>query len=77
LLGFKKANNINRLRLYGEGESANLVSMQAVREQLPLILKDVTLEKIFNFDETCMSCAAINRMCGRFARLMYWPLCLA
>lgn len=33
LLGFKKANNINRPpRLQGEGESADLVSVQAVRE---------------------------------------------
>jgi hypothetical protein len=70
LLGFKKANNINRLRLRGEGESADLVYVQAVREQLLLILMDVPLEKIFNFDETCMSCAAINPICGRFARLL-------
>ena len=52
LLGFKKANDIRRLRLHGEGADADLESVHIVREQLPGILKDTPLENIYNFDET-------------------------
>ncbi len=52
LSGFKKAHGINRLRLYGEGASANLVSVEIVRKELPPLLADTPLNKIYNFDET-------------------------
>ena len=52
LLGFKKANNINRIRLHGEGQDADLRSVHVVRTQLPRILGEVPLSKIYNFDET-------------------------
>lgn len=58
LLNFKKANDINRTVLHGEGEDADLASVQVVRQTLPPILADVPLHKIFNFDETGVSLPA-------------------
>ena len=52
LLGFKKANGINRVALHGEGADADMASVQVVRTHLPRILQDVPMKNIYNFDET-------------------------
>ncbi len=49
---FKKAHGINRVRLHGEGDEADLVPVATVRTELPPILTDTPLNKIYNFDET-------------------------
>jgi hypothetical protein len=54
LSGFKKAHGINRVRLHGEGDVADLVSVETVRKELPPFLADTPLHKIYNFDETGM-----------------------
>ena len=51
-IGFKKANGINRVRLHGEGADAYLVSVETVSKELPPLLADTSLHKIYNFDET-------------------------
>jgi hypothetical protein len=55
LYGFKKAFGINRMRLHGEGADADMNSVATARRELPPILADTPLSKIYNFDETGLS----------------------
>jgi hypothetical protein len=52
LLGFKKSRGIQRIRLHGEGASADNDRVAIVRTQLPPLLADTPLDKIYNFDES-------------------------
>ena len=42
------------MRLHGEGASADLLSVEIVRKELPPLLADIPLNKIYNFVETCI-----------------------
>lgn len=52
LYKFKLANDINRVRLHGEGADADKTSVAIVRRQLPAVLSGIPPHKIYNFDET-------------------------
>lgn len=63
LYKYKLAHNINRVKLHGEGADADVAAVQIVRQQLPRLLADTPLDKIYNFDETGDNAAAIACPC--------------
>ena len=49
---FKEEYNINRIRLHGEGEDADMQGVHITRTQLPPLLAGIDPDLIYNFDET-------------------------